>query len=97
MKRYPARLSISGEYRLWRSINRDTSRLLSKFNDNKVMKKRLVMFRLQLKSRKRWYREHRHYRGKLPFIEKVPSESDDSRRSNEGLFDTSEDNSNGKS
>ena len=55
------------------------------------------MFRLQLKSRKRWYREHRHYRGKLPFIEKVPSESDDSRRSNEGLFDTSEDNSNGKS
>ena len=30
---------------------------------------------------------------KLPLTEKVPSESDDSRRSNKSLFDTSEDSS----
>ena len=68
MKGYPARLSISGKDWLWRSINRDASRSLSQLKDNKVMKKkRLVMFRLQLKNRKCWYRKHRNCLEKITF------------------------------
>jgi len=52
-----------------------------------------MMFRLQLKNRKRWYRKHRNYLKKIPLIEKVPSELDDNMRSKNGLFSSSEDSS----
>ena len=45
-----------------------------------------MMFRLQLKNRKRWYRKHRNYLKKIPLIEKVPSELDDNVRSKKVCF-----------
>ena len=42
MKGYPERLSISGKYRLWRSINRDDTRSLSQLKEKKVIKKKEI-------------------------------------------------------
>ena len=95
MKGHPALLSISGKDQLWCSINRDNSRSLNKLNENKEIKKREAsnVSIVVEESKVLVQRIQKLFENKLPLIEKIPSESDDSGRMNKGLFESSEDSS----
>ena len=93
MKGYPACLSTSGKDRFWRFINRDASRSLSQLKDNKVMKKKNNDVSITVEESKALVQKAQKLSEKKPLIEKVPSELDDSVRSKNGLFSSSEDSS----
>ena len=90
MKRYPARLSISGKYRLWRFINCDTTCLLSQLKEKKVIKKKEITdVMTAVEESNTLVQRAQKLSDKI-----VASESDGSERECKGLFDSSKDSNN---